>query len=114
MFNAKGTQLKVLLPPPSDDDVDPVSHLLAIVNDLFEHALQNVSFRDTVGIRIQNQVNQNEKPIGIGFRRKDQLSVDVIRSVFDKVSHTNSRFDALDTFVITLHSVKMSVGFEVR
>jgi len=38
-----------------------------------------------VGITIQNQVNQNDKAIGISFRRKDQLSGEVIWSVFEKV-----------------------------
>jgi len=37
-----------------------------------------------VGITIQNQVNQNDKPNGISFRRKDQLSADMIWSVFEK------------------------------
>jgi len=39
-----------------------------------------------VGIRIQNRVNQNDKPIGISFRRKGQLAGDVIQSIFEKVS----------------------------
>jgi len=47
------------------------------VNDLFQHALQGVSDSDMVGITIQNEVNQNDKPIGISFRRKDQLSGEV-------------------------------------
>ena len=62
-----------------------------------------------VGITIQNQVNLNDKPIGISFRRKDQLSGEVIWSVFEKVS--NARFNALDTLVVTVHSVKMPVGY---
>ena len=85
LFKAVGTQLTVRLLPPSDD-IDSVSHFLAFVNDLFEHALQNESDSDMVGITIQNEVNQNNKPIGISFRRKDQLSGDVIWSVFEKVS----------------------------
>jgi len=64
-----------------------------------------------VGITIQNQVNQNDKPIGISFRRKDQLSGDVIWSVLERVSQSNSRFNALDTLVVTVHSVKMPGGF---
>ena len=60
---------------------------------------------------IQNQLNQSDKPIGISFSRKDQLSADVIRSVFEKVSQSNSRLNALDTLVVTVHSVKMPVGF---
>ena len=51
-----GTQLTVhLLPPSDEDDTDPVSHFLASVNDLFEHALQNASNSDMVGITIQNK-----------------------------------------------------------
>ena len=66
-----------------------------------------------VGITIQNQVNINDKPIGITFRRKDQLSGDVIWSVL-KVFQSNSRFNALDTLVVTVHSVKTPVGFRKR
>jgi len=42
---------------------------------------------------------------------KDQLPSDVIWSVFEKVSKTNSRFNPLDTLVVTLHSVKMTDGY---
>jgi len=74
-----GTQLTVrILPPSHNDDRDPVSHFLASVKELFEHALQNLSDSDMVGITIQNRVNQNDKPRGISFRRKDQLVGDVI------------------------------------
>jgi len=44
------------------------------VNELFDYVMQDVSDEDMVGIIIKNQVNQNDKPIGISFRRKDQLS----------------------------------------
>ena len=82
-FNAMGTQLIVRLLPPSHNDArDRVSHFLVSVNDLFEHALQNLSDSDMVGITIQNRVNHNDKPIGISFRHKDQLAGDVIWSVF--------------------------------
>ena len=65
-----------------------------MLNDVFEHALRDVDDSDTVGIRTQNQVNQNDKPIGIGFRRKDRCSGDVTRSIFERVSQSNSRFIA--------------------
>ena len=61
-----------LLPPA--DNSDPVGHFLASVNELFEYALQDVSVSDKVGLTIQKQLNQNDKAIGISFRRKDQLS----------------------------------------
>jgi len=72
-----------LLPPAENSD--PMGHFLASVNELFVYALQDVSDSD-VGIIIQNQVNQNDKPIGISFRRKHQLAGEVIWSVFEKVS----------------------------
>ena len=86
-----------------------MGRFLASVNELFEYALQDMSDGDIVGITIHKQVNQNDKPIGISFRRKDQLSGEVIWSVFEKVS--NARFNALDTLVVTVHSVKMPVGY---
>jgi len=109
-FKALGTQLTVRLLPPSDKE-NPVSHFLASMNDMFRHALRGVSDSDMVGITIQNEVNQNDKAIGISFRRKDQLSGDVIWSVFEKVAQSNSNFNALDKLVVTVHSVRMPVGF---
>ena len=98
-YNAVGRQLTVRLIPPSDNR-NPVAHFLATVNDLIEHALRDVDDSDMVGITIKNQVNQNDKPIGITFGRKDQLSADLIWSVFEKVFQSNSRFNALDMLVV--------------
>ena len=67
-----------------------------------------------VGITIQNRENQNDKPIGISFRRKDQLAGDVILSLVQKVSQSNARFNALDKLIMTVHSVRMPVGFGIR
>jgi hypothetical protein len=75
----------VRLQPPEEED-NPVNHFLASVNELFEYVLRDASDSDMVGITIRNEVNQNNKPIGISFRRKDQLSGDVMWSVFEKVS----------------------------
>ena len=80
-YNAVGKQITARLITPSDNS-DPVTHFLASVNVLFEHVLLDVGDGNMVGITIQNQVNQNDKPIGINFRRKNQLSADVIWSVF--------------------------------
>jgi len=88
-----------------------VGHFVASVNEIFEYALQDVSDDDMVGITIQNQVNLKDKPLGISFRRKEQLSGEVIWSVFEKVIHSNARFNALDTLVVTVHLIKIPVGF---
>jgi len=82
-FNATGTQLVVRL-LPHVNDTDPVSLFLANMNDLFRHAIQNLSESDMVGITIQNRKNQNDKHIAISFRRKVQLAADVILSLVQK------------------------------
>ena len=67
------------------------------MNNLFDHVLEDVGVADMVGITIHNEVNQSDKPVGFSLRRKDQLSSDVIWSVFDKVSQSNATLNATDT-----------------
>ena len=64
-----------------------------------------------VGLSIRNEVNMRDKAIGISFRRKDQLSTDVILNVWQKATQSNSRFNFLDFLVLEVYSVKMPVGF---
>jgi len=59
-----------------------------------------------VGMTIHNQVNQSDKSIGISFRRKDQLPGEVIWSVFEKLSRSNSRFNALGNLVVNMHMLR--------
>jgi hypothetical protein len=110
-FNATGTELTVRLLPPADGEYsNPFSHFQTGVTDVFEYALRNCQDSDMVGLTIRNEVNVQDKAIGISFRRKDQLSEDVIWSVFEKVAQSNARFNALDKLIIVVHSVKMPVG----
>ena len=112
-FNTTGTQLTVRLNPPTAPDANPVDHFLASVNDLFEHVLQDVGDTDMVGIAIHNESNPKDKPMGLSIRRRHQLLVDAIWSVFD-VTQSNSRFNSLHTLIVVLHSVRMPVGFGLR
>jgi hypothetical protein len=100
----------VRLNPPSDLDLNAVDHFLASINELFEHVLQDVQNSDMVVVDIRNEVNQSDKSIGITFRRRDQISGDVIWSVLEKVTQLNSRFNALDTLTIEVHAVRMPAG----
>ena len=96
---------------------DPVNHFLDSSNDLFRHALQNHSEIYIFGIKIQNRENQNDTPIGISFRRKDQLAADVILSCVQNVSQSNARLNALDKLIMTVHSVRtpwVSVSVQLR
>jgi len=109
-FNAQGTQLTVrLLPPPEGEDPNPMPHFLHSVTELFEHALRDLEDSDMVGITISNVVEVKDRAIGISFRRRDQITGDVIWSVFEVVQ-SNARFNALDTLVMTIHSVRMPAG----
>jgi len=63
-----------------------------------------------VGITISYEVEVKDRAIGISFRRRDQITGDVIWSVFENVAQSNARFNALDTLVMTVHSVKMPIG----
>jgi len=112
-YNPVGRRITARLITPSYNSA-PVTYFLASVSDLIEHVLRDVSESDMVGITIRNQVNQNDKSIGKVFSQKDQLSADVIWSVFGNVSQSNSRFNALETVVVTVHSVRMPVGFGKR
>jgi hypothetical protein len=75
-----------MLPPPDPDSdpdsdgeyVDPMSHFMTSMEDLFEYSLKDYSDSGMVGVSIRNEENVQDKPIGIGFRRKDQLTSDVI------------------------------------
>ena len=83
-FNVRGTQWKVFLnPPPETFLPDPVTNFVDSVKNLFDCLLEDVGVTDMVGISIHNDVNQRDKPIGFGFRRRDQLSSDVLWNVFE-------------------------------
>jgi hypothetical protein len=110
-FGTVGKQFTVRLNPPSHLDLNPVDHSLASINDLFEHVLHDMQDSDMAGFAIRHEVNQSDKRIGVSFRRRDQISGDVIWSVLEKVTKSNSRFNALDTLTIEVHAVKMPVGF---
>ena len=110
-FGSEGKQLTVrLLPPHEGEDSNPMSHVIASVTDLFEYALRNCDDSDMVGITITNEVNVSDKEIGISFRRKDQITSEIMWSVLGKVAQSNARFNDLDKLIMTVHSVKMPIG----
>ena len=111
-FNARSTELTVrLLPPAVEDNQDAITHFQASVNDLFDYAMRNSEDLDMVGVTIHNEFNLLDKAVGISFRRKDQLSEEVIWSVFSKVEQSNARYNAMDRLIVVVQSGKMPVGF---
>jgi len=87
-----------------------MSHFLDSVTELFDYALRDLEDRDMAGITISNEVEVKDRAIGISFRRRDQITGDVIWSVFEKMAQSNARFNALDKLVMTVHSVRMPIG----
>jgi len=103
-FNARGTELRVrLLPPVLGDNPYALTHFQASVNDLFDYALRNVGDSDMVGVTIHDEVNLLGKAIGISFRRKGQLSEEVIWSVFSKVAQSKAHYYAMDRLIFVVH-----------
>jgi hypothetical protein len=103
----------VRLNPPSESDLNPIDHFLASINDVFEHVLQDVQDSDLVGVAIRNEVNQSDKRIRLSFRRRNQISGEVIWSVFQKVSQSNSRFNSLDPLTIEVLRLKCLQDLDV-
>jgi hypothetical protein len=60
-----------------------------------------------VVLTICNEFNVQDKATGISSIRRDQLSEDVISSVFENVAQSNARFNALDKLIVI---VQMPVG----
>ena len=110
-FNAVGTQLTVRLLPPPDPHANAASHFQNSVTRLLDYAQRHSEDGDMVGVTIRNALRENDRPIGLSFRRKDQISGDVMWSVFEKVAQSNSRFNATDTLIVDVHSVGMPAGF---
>ena len=77
---------------------------------IFDYLLIEAEPHDMVGISINNESNVNDKAIGISFRRKDQLSSEVIWKVLEKVAQSNARFEAFDKLVFHVDIVHMPSG----
>jgi hypothetical protein len=63
-----------------------------------------------VGITISYEENVQDKAIGISCRRSDQITPNLIWSVFGKVVQSNAIYNALDKLVMTVHYVEMPIG----
>jgi len=111
-FNARGTELTVrLLQPALEDNPEAITHFQASVDDFFVYALSNVGDSGRVGVTIHNVVNLLDKAISNSFRQKDQLSEEVIWSVFSNVAQATARYNTMDRLIVVAHSVKTPVGF---
>jgi hypothetical protein len=84
-FNAEGRELTVRLtapPPASSAARDPARYFANSMDELFDYSLLDLEPSDMMGILIHNADNQQDRPIGLSFRWRDQISRDVLWSVF--------------------------------
>jgi hypothetical protein len=73
-FNTIGDKLIVRLLPPTSTNTNAANHFQENVMQVFDYALRDNTGSDMVGVVIRNEHHQHDKPVGISFRRKDQLS----------------------------------------
>ncbi|KAK4880607.1 hypothetical protein RN001_008753 [Aquatica leii] len=75
-----------------------VSFLLLIYsafNEVLEHLLKDAAPSDRVGLVLRND-NYPEKPVGISFRRRDQLNAKTIMATLEKILQSNANFFSTD------------------
>jgi G:T-mismatch repair DNA endonuclease (very short patch repair protein) len=108
-FQTHGRHI-VLRIHPCPDDEDPFTYFKDSMEEILEISLLNVEASDMVGIQILNTVNSVDKPIGLSFRRKDQISLDVIMSLVGKVCQSNANFKSTDILSIKVDCVKVPQG----
>jgi hypothetical protein len=59
------------------------------MNALFAYALRNAADTDMVGLVIYHErTGQTDKPIGFSFRRRDQLSTEIIWRLFEMMAQS--------------------------
>ena len=66
--------------------------------------------RYLVGLRIRNSENVQHKVVCISFRRRDQLTPDVVSGFLRKVVQSNARFGLSDRLEVHLNHVSMPAG----
>ena len=103
--------MRMTAPPASAAARDPARHFDNSVDELFEYSLRDLETSDMLGISFHLADNQQDRPIGLSFRRRDQISRDVLWSVFEKMTQSNARYQFMDTLTFHVHSIKMPVGF---
>ena len=107
-FNTEGKRLTVWLTTPASSSA--AGHCTDRMDAIFEYSLRDLEPSDMVGISIYNVDNQQDRPIGLSFRRRDQISRVVLWSVFDKVTQSNATYQAVDNLTFHVHSIGMPVG----
>lgn len=85
--------MRMTAPPQARTAVrDTARHFANSVEEPFEYSLRDLDPSDMVGVSIHNADNQQNRPVWMSFRKRDQISRDVMWSVFDIVTQSNALF----------------------
>ncbi|KAK4885045.1 hypothetical protein RN001_001316 [Aquatica leii] len=79
-------------------------------NEILNHLLVDASPSDRVGVVLRND-NFPERPIGISFRRRDQLNSKVIIATLEKILQSNINFFSTDALRLHLDRVSLPTGY---
>jgi hypothetical protein len=83
-FNDEGRELTVKLTAPPATSA--ARHFADNVDEVFDYSLRDLQPDDMVGISIHKADNQQDRHVGLSFRRRNQSSRAVLWSVFGKVT----------------------------
>jgi len=108
-FNATGRSLLIKFKPPGEDQ-EPTTYLKECITSLTNYLVDDIRDKGSVGLRIRNTENVQDKVVGISFRRRDQLKPDVVWSILGKVVQSNARFGLSDRLEVHLDHVRMPAG----
>ncbi|KAK5644649.1 hypothetical protein RI129_005949 [Pyrocoelia pectoralis] len=89
---------------------NPLTWLQSAFEELHTYIVKDAAPSDRVGVVLRNP-NFPDKPIGLSFRRVDQLSVGVIMSLLEKVMQSNASFFSSDLLVLNVDRVRIPVGY---
>ncbi|KAK4880381.1 hypothetical protein RN001_008527 [Aquatica leii] len=94
----------------ADSLSNPIVWLRNAFNELLEHLLIDALPTDRVGLVLRN-ASFPEKPVGISFRRVNQLSSSVIMTTLEKILQSNAQFFASDLLTLHMDRVTLPVGY---
>ncbi|KAK4882043.1 hypothetical protein RN001_005362 [Aquatica leii] len=94
----------------TEEASNPLLWLENAINEILGHLLRDADPSDRVGMTLRND-NYPEKPIGISFRRVDQLNAKVVMATLEKILQSNANFFSNDALRLHMDRVSLPVGF---
>lgn len=75
----------------SATNTNPFDQLHKGLDSILSYGLRDIPAEDKVGLLIHNE-SAPDRPVVVSFRHKDQMSIDVVWGVLNKVLQSNATF----------------------